>query len=173
MLRGGMGGSELLERSKEAANSEAQAFEKHKRNRSVIACPCCPVACRERIDLPDGEYAGLTSYHSLTSGGSLNMLGVGLNYDQLVKYNDTMNRYGIDNMLFANTLGLLFDLYENGVIGKEALDGLELERNFFCIMKVANMVAYRQGFGNIIADGTRAGVKCPSKRAHMTMFPES
>ncbi len=153
MLRGGMGGSGLVSRPGGEVEAEAEAFEKHKRSRSNIACPCCPVACRERIDLSDGEYAGLISYHSLTAGGSLNLLGVRLSYDQLVKYNDTMNRYGVDNMFFANTLELLFDLYEKGTISQQDIGGLELQRNFDCIMKLAAMVAYRQGFGDVIADG--------------------
>ncbi|MFC1971236.1 aldehyde ferredoxin oxidoreductase N-terminal domain-containing protein [Chloroflexota bacterium] len=153
MLRGGMGGTALVMHNKGEAENEANAFERHKRSRRNIACACCPVACRERIDLLDGEYAGLTFYHSLTAGASLNMLGFKLSYDQLVKYNDTMNRYGVDRMFFSNTLQVLFDLYEDGSLSKQDIGDLELERGFNFIMNLATMVAYRQGFGDTIADG--------------------
>jgi len=153
MMRGGMSGSDLVPRTKEQIETEAEAFEMHKRSRSNIACACCPVACRERIDLPEGEYAGLVSYHSLTQGRGLNMVGVELNYDQLVKYNDTINRYGIDRMFFGNILELLFTLYEDGTITKQDIGGLELTQDFDCILKLTRMVAYRQDFGDVIADG--------------------
>jgi aldehyde:ferredoxin oxidoreductase len=153
MLRGGMGGTALAVHSKEEVENEAKAFERHKLSRKNIACACCPVACRERIDLLDGEYTGLTSYHSLTAGAGLNMPALRLNYDQLVKYNDAMNRYGVDLMFFNDTLQTLFDLYEDGRLGKQAIGDLELGQGFDSVMKLAAMVAYRQGFGDAIAGG--------------------
>ncbi len=154
MMRGGsLLGGELTPQSKEEMEREAEAFEKHKRSRSNIACPGCPVTGRERIDLREGEYAGLVSYHALTTGGGLNTLGVGTSYNQLVKYNDTMNRYGVDLILFGNMFELLLSLYEDGTITSQDIGGLELKRDFDTIMKLARMVAYRQGFGDVIGDG--------------------
>jgi len=153
MMRGGIYGSDIVPQTKEETEAEAEAFDRHKRSRSNVACACCPVACRERIDLSDGEYARFTSYHSLTVGQGLTMIGARLNYDQLVKVNDTMNRYGIDRIFFNDILEPLFDLYEEGAITKQAIGGLELNRDFDCIMELLRMVAYRQGFGDVIADG--------------------
>jgi len=153
MMRGGIYGSQLTPQAEEEVKNEAEAFETHKRNRSNLACACCPVACRERIDLSDGEYAGLVSYNALTTGGGLNLLGARLNYNQLIKYNDTTNRYGVDRIFFNDILTLLFNLYEDGTITKQDIGGLELKRDFDFIMKLVRMVAYRQGFGDVIADG--------------------
>lgn len=152
MMRGGIGGMETPS-VKEQMEREALAFEMHKRSRTNIACVCCPVACRERIDLSEGEYAGLTSYHVMTRGGVLEMHGVGLNYNRLVKFNDTMNRYGVDRMFLGGILDVLFTLYENGTITRHDIGGLELKRDFETILKIARMVAYREGFGDVIADG--------------------
>ena len=139
--------------AREEAEREAEAFEMHKRSRSNIACPGCPVTGRERIYLREGEYAGLLSYHSLTTGGGLNMLGINLSYNQLVKYNDTMNRYGLDLIFFGDILRFLFNLYDGGAITEKDIGGFKLRRDFDTIMRLARMVAYRQGFGDVIADG--------------------
>ena len=139
MMRGGMAGRNLVPQTNEEIETEAEAFEMHKRSRCNIACACCPVACRERIDLSEGEYAGLMSYNSLTTGRGLSMVGVGLNYNQLVKYNDTTNRYGIDRMFFDNILELLFTLYKDGTITKQDIGGLELTGDFDCILKLVGM----------------------------------
>ncbi len=153
MMRGGIYGSDSVPQDKEQAAAETAAFERHKQSRSNVACACCPVACRERIDLSDGKYAGLVSYHSLTVGRGLDTLGAWLDYGQLVKLNDTLNRYGVDHIFFNDILKPLLDLYEDGTITREQLGGLELERSFDCIMKLVRMVAYRQGFGDVIANG--------------------
>jgi aldehyde:ferredoxin oxidoreductase len=153
MMRGGFYGSDLIPVAKDEVEREAKAFEIHKQSRYNIACACCPVACRERINLSQGEYAGLVSYHALTTGTQLNLLGAKLNYNQLVKYYDTLNKYGINLIFFNDILDLLFALYEEGTISKQDIGGLELVRDFDCIMKLARMVAYRQGFGDVIADG--------------------
>lgn len=171
MMRGGMGEMDMPQTNKEI-DREAEAFEMHKRSRSNIACICCPMGCRERIDLSEGEYAGLVSYHVLTRGAALNMHGVGLNYNQLVKFNDTMNRYGVDRIFFGYILDLLFALYEDGTITKADIGGLELRRSFDCILKLARMVAYRQGFGDVIADGvlsvcTRLGLDAEKDAIHV------
>ena len=72
----------------------------------------------------------------MTTGGALNAVGVRLNYNQAVKYIDTMNRYGVDSMFFNNTLGLIFSLYEEGKIGKSDLGGLEIKRDFDSILNI-------------------------------------
>ena len=147
MMRGG-GPSDQASK-----DHEAKAFETHKRSRSNVACPNCPVACRERIRIAEGEYKGLLTYSTMTTGGSLNLLGLRLSYDQAVKYTDTLNRYGIDSMFFNNTLGLIFSLYEDGRISQSDLNGMEIKRDFESILKIARMVAYREGFGDVIANG--------------------
>ena len=152
MMRGGLGGLGMAT-TKEQIAREAAAFEMHKRSRSNIACVCCPLGCRERIDLSEGEYAGMTSYAAMTSGGGLERHRIGLNYNQLIKFNDTTDRYGIDRMFLGNILELLFKLYEDGTITSQDIGGLELKRDFETILKVAQMVAFREGFGDVIADG--------------------
>jgi aldehyde:ferredoxin oxidoreductase len=151
MMRGGMMGRGVSD--KESVDHEAVAFEAHKRSRSNIACPNCPVACRERIRLKEGDHEGLLTYSTMTTGGALNAVGVRLDYNQAVKYIDTMNRYGVDSMFFNDILGLVFSLYEEGRIGESDLGGLECKRDFDSILNIARMVAHREGFGDVIADG--------------------
>lgn len=153
MMRNFKADSETNLKYQEEIRREAEAFEKHKNSRMNIACACCPVTGRERINISEGEYAGLVSYHSLTDGWGLNTLELKMDYNHLVKYNDTLNRYGIDRMFFKNILDMLFTFYDKGTITKNDLGGLELKRDFNCIMELAKMVTFREGFGDVIADG--------------------
>ncbi len=153
MMRGGIYGSNLVKKPQEEIDEEAAAFEEHKRSRHNVACACCPVACRERIDVSREESARFTSYHSLTIGHALNMFGSRLDYSQLVRVNDIQNRYGIDRIFFTDIMEWLYELYDEGAITSKTLGGLELKRDYDCIMKLNRMIAYRQGFGDTIADG--------------------
>jgi aldehyde:ferredoxin oxidoreductase len=166
MMRGGAFGSEIIPQNQDEIKAEAEAFEAHKRSRSIIACACCPVAGRERIYLAEGKYAGMLSYSSLMTYGLTpnmimtdteelvpNMLKTFLNYDQLVKYEDVLNRYGVDMFLFGGIIQLLLARYEDGTITRQDIDGFELERHFDTLMELARMAAYREGLGDIIADG--------------------
>ena len=154
MMRGGMlgGGSS----NEEALKWEAKAFEAHRKSRSNIACPNCPTACRERIVLSEGEYAGLLSYHTMTTNGSLNTAGVRLNYNQVVKYNDAMNRYGVDLMFFNHMVSLLFNLHQEGAVRDRDIEGIDLKQDFGTLLELARMTAFRQGVGSVIADGITA-----------------
>jgi len=137
----------------EAARREAEAFEAHQRSRSNIACPNCPVACRERIRLTEGRFAGLLSYNTMTTGGGLNVAGIRMNYNQMVKYHDLMNRYGVDLMFFNHMVSLLLNLSEAGALLPASLQGSTLRRDYDALLELARQVAFREGIGDVMAEG--------------------
>src|SRR5208337_2283847 len=52
--------------------------------------------------------------------------------------------------------GWAMECYERGLLTKESLDGVELEfGNGDAAIRAVEAIAYRQGFGDLLAEGTR------------------
>jgi aldehyde:ferredoxin oxidoreductase len=67
---------------------------------------------------------------------------------------DMVNRYGIDKVYaFKGVVDFVVTLYERGIITKEDTGGIELNREFDTLLKLVQMTATREGFGDILAEG--------------------
>lgn len=119
------------------------------------ACPSCAIACRDVLEINKGEYKGLRTYaHGLV--GRVMSIGLRMGVeplDKVVKCLDTLQRYGIDEKSFGGVMELAIDLFDRGIITKSDTDGLALQRGFDTIMKWGEKVAFREGFGDVLADG--------------------
>jgi aldehyde:ferredoxin oxidoreductase len=122
-----------------------------------ISLPCvlCPLSCKLIQTLKEGEFAGLENLQSCNMGA---ILSYGakfdvLNYNQIVKCHDTANRLGVDTNDFCCLMDFLMELQEKGIIDEKTTDGLKLERNLETALTWLHKVAYREGLGNVIADG--------------------
>jgi aldehyde:ferredoxin oxidoreductase len=122
-----------------------------------ISLPCllCPLSCKLIQTLKEGEFAGLENLQSCNMGA---ILSYGakfdvLNYNQIVKCHDTANRLGVDTNDFCCLMDFLMELQEKGIIDEKTTDGLKLERNLDTALTWLHKVAYREGLGNVIADG--------------------
>ena len=56
-------------------------------------------------------------------------------------------------MNFSYLLSVVVDLYQEGVINKEDTGGIALKNDIETALKLAQMTAYRQGFGEVLAEG--------------------
>jgi len=121
------------------------------------ACPYCVIGCHRRITNP--KYASKTAgpeYETLALIGS-NLLIEDLG--AVVRANDLCNRYGMDTIELGGVLGWAFECYENGLITKEDTDGVELKwGSGEALVEMAEKIAKRDGIGNLLAEGLRAGV---------------
>ena len=120
------------------------------------ACHSCPVACNAWVNIPDGKYAGLSFLASAPStkivvdyalGGTVGK------YDELFKLMEWQNRWGIDTFAAMTVGNFAIDLYENGIIDKKDANGLELKRDPETMLSLTRKMAYREGIGDILAEG--------------------
>lgn len=118
----------------------------------------CPMAqyygCNLKANVKSGPYAGLKlggvcfSMVATEFGGRLGIKS----YPAMFKCRELCQRYGMDQ---KTTILFAMELYENGIIKKEDLDGMKLEPgNELAIMEMIGKIAYRQGFGDILAEGS-------------------
>ncbi len=125
-------------------------LKNYQKHRKTLACASCPLGDKEVT-----KYAGIISYGNCvgdpvfeyTQKSALEGLDKGMEYINL------LNKYGIDFMTFENIASFLIFLYQKGIITNRETDGIVLEANLDTVIQLIKMITYRQGFGNILADG--------------------
>jgi len=121
------------------------------------ACTGCPLGCKGWLTVEKGPYA--VNKVAKIEYETLGMLGSNLlidNTEALIKGNDICNRYGMDTCTVGSALGWAMESYERGIITKEDTDGIELTwGNADAMLAMLAKIGRREGFGAVIADGSR------------------
>lgn len=140
----------------------AETYEIHKRSRKRIACMTCPMSDKDRLDLAERN---IITYHTavfaemaiMTTSPAAGHRADGSPLDRYadsLHYLDMTNRYGIDEIYsLRGLIDFAITLYEEGIITKEDTDGIELDRELDTLIKLVKLIAFREGFGDILADG--------------------
>lgn len=120
-------------------------------------CFACPVKCKRvvKVEAPydvDPVYGG-PEYETIGALGSL----CGVNdLRAIAQGNQTCNKYGLDTIGAGTTIAFAMDCYENGIITKDDTGGIELKfGNAEAMMKTVEMIAKREGIGDVLAEGTK------------------
>ena len=99
------------------------------------------------------EGAHKPEYETLAAFGSMCL---NEDLESIIKLNDICNRYGLDTISAGATISFAIECYENGIISKKDTDGIELTwGNSEAIVNMTEKLARREGFGDVLADGTK------------------
>ena len=125
------------------------------------ACFGCPIRCGKNARVEVGPYAGTVNhapeYETCAAFGA-NILNDDIRY--LVAANDLCNRYGLDTIDAGNAVAMAIECYENGLITKEDTGDLELTwGNGPAVLELLRRIAYREGIGEVFADGVVTAAK--------------
>jgi len=133
------------------------------------ACYLCPIGCMPFMEINKGKYKG-----DKGEGFWINtIMGHACRFDisdpeSVVESWLLTNRLGLDGDYVAAGLSWVFELYEKGIITKKDTDGLELDwGNSEALIKMIKKLAYREGIGNLLADGM---VKAAQKIGHNSEY---
>ncbi len=119
-------------------------------------CHACPVRCGAIVEVKEGPFAteGEThrpEYETLAALGSFCLTD---NVESVIRANEICNLYGLDTIAAGAAVAFAMECYENGLIGKEETDGVELTwGNAEAMIAVLEKLGRREGFGAILADG--------------------
>ncbi len=130
-------------------------YKKHVQKR--ISCQGCSVRCRRESANTEGPYAGtitdgpeyetLWGFGGLCGNDSLNAV---------IKANDLCLEYGMDTISAAGVISFGMECFERGLISTEDTEGIELRfGNPDAIIEMLPLIARKEGFGRILAQGTR------------------
>jgi aldehyde:ferredoxin oxidoreductase len=121
-------------------------------------CQACPIYCKQvfEYDDPDPyrklnpEYGG-PEYEAMGAFGPI--CGVDDNI-AVSKANELSNAYGLDVISTGMSIGFVMECFERGVITTEDTGGVEFRwGDADLILKAVEMIARREGFGDIMAQG--------------------
>lgn len=129
------------------------AFRQQTRKRS-IACSSCPIACKAELEVKEGRFAGLNTNTScnMVAGMFYAAASRAEGLAEVTKLNDTANRYGLDNISMGNLAAYVRDLHANGIIPESDL-GVAVNPGVDGTLRLLEMVALRQGIGDVLAEG--------------------
>ncbi|MSP12873.1 MAG: hypothetical protein EXR62_07940 [Chloroflexi bacterium] len=118
------------------------------------ACWQCPVSCwgsstveynGQQIEAHQPEYETAAAFGSMLLNNNL---------PSLIKANEICNRYGLDTISAGAGVAFAFECFEHGLITKADTGGLDLQwGDHQAIIAMAEKMARREDFGNVIADG--------------------
>jgi len=136
-------------------------FVRHK------ACFSCPVGCKKEAEIKDGAFktamGPAPEYETFCSFGT--MLGIA-DMEAIIKIHNMCNRYGMDVISCGSTIAFAIECYEKGLVTKGDTDGLELKwGNAELVIKLLEKIANREGFGDLLADGSRLAAEKIGKNA--------
>ncbi len=115
----------------------------------------CPVSCSKYWRIDDGPYAG-----TATEGFELQTLNsmagkLAVDYPAaVIKAFTLVNQLGIDVDSATTTIAWAIECFEKGILTEKDTDGLKLAwGDHQTIMELIRKQAYREGFGNLLAEG--------------------
>ncbi len=130
-------------------------------------CYSCPVGCIRVTEVKEGPYKGDfhdgPEYETVASLGSLCR---NRNLPSIAKANHLCNLHSLDTISIGNAIAFAMECYEKGLITKEDTGGIDLTwGNPDAIIEMTEMIARRQGLGNVLADGVEKAAKKIGKGA--------
>ena len=133
-----------------------KAQYKGKRN----ACFACPIQCGSYYEVKEGAYI---THGEGPEMGSVGIFCAKLDNDNLaaaLKATTLCNQFGLDAISCGATIAFAMEAWERGLLTAEDCDNLDLSwGNMDTVMQLLTKIAHREGFGNLLAEGSRQASK--------------
>ncbi len=128
-------------------------------------CSNCPLGCGAHLSIPDDRWdlsdSPRPEYETQGAFGSLL-----LNPDPkaLCRCNNICNEYGLDTISTGSTIAWAMECFNEGVLTKEELDGIELKwGDPEAIVALCEKIAKNEGVGAVLAKGSREACRILGK----------
>ena len=120
-----------------------------------VGCQSCHIKCKNVYEIPEGRRKG--EIGEALEYECIYCLGTNCGIEDpiaIMEMENLADIYGIDVIALGNTIALIKDLYNRGIITSADTDGLNLDwENAEAQIELIHKTACREGFGNIIAEG--------------------
>jgi len=124
-------------------------------------CYACPIRCKRVVKgkppyETDPDYGG-PEYETIAAFGSLCCID---DINAIALANQMCNAYGLDTISTGCVIAFAMECYENGILTKNDTNGLDLKfGNKEAMLKLIEMIAKREGIGDILAEGVMRASK--------------
>ena len=120
-------------------------------------CYACAVRCKRVVEIREGPYRvdplyGGPEFETLATFGAY----CGIADLAAVAYASQLcNMYGMDTISCGATVAWAMDCYEQGLLSRQEVDGLDLRfGNAEAMVKLTEKIARREGVGDLLAEGS-------------------
>ncbi len=125
------------------------------------ACAGCPVACGRKTTIKEGPYAGESGggpeYETLGAFGAKCLVD---DVNAIAKASYVCNDLGMDTISAGQVIAVAMEWWEKGILGAKDTDGLDLTwGNGEIFPELLHKIAYRDGFGGLLAEGAHGAAK--------------
>ena len=129
---------------------------------AMEACPGCQIRCKKVVELENESYKvdrrnGGPEYETLAGFGSF----MGINdLAAICRANELCGLYSLDTLSTSGTIAFAMECFENGILTRDDTGGMDLSfGNVDAMLKLIELIAHRQGIGDVLADGSRAAAR--------------
>jgi len=144
---------------KEGAFEEAENISGEQMKNTIVinaeGCYACPIRCKRVVRgaepyVTDPSYGG-PEYETIAAFGSLCAVN---NISAVAFANQLCNAYGLDTISTGCVIAFAMECFENGILTRDETNGLELRfGNTNALVKLVEMIAKREGLGDVLAEG--------------------
>jgi len=130
----------------------------HKSTISHKACLSCFTHCGMITRVSEGKYKGSElegpEYETLGMFGSNQLID---DLPAIIQANILCDKLGLDTISTGNVIGFIMECFERKLISSKETEGVEIRfGDSEASLAAIEMIAYRQGFGDILAEGVKA-----------------
>jgi aldehyde:ferredoxin oxidoreductase len=130
------------------------------------ACWRCPMACGGLTEVREGPFAAAGHKPEYETLGAFGSMCLNDNLASIHLCNDLCNRFGMDTISAGATVAFAIECFENGLITPEDTGGIELRwGDAEAIVEITRAIGRREGFGAVLADGTKKAAERIGKRS--------
>lgn len=140
-------------------------------NVKTRGCFSCNIPCSRFYVVKQGKHAGLYGEGpEYEAQGSFTARVGNRELNTALKANDMCNKLGLDALTTAECISWSMELFEKGLLKNSEVDGLDLSwGNEEAILTLIEKIARREGYGDILADGSRAAAEKLGRGMELTM----
>ena len=130
------------------------------------SCYACAIRCKREVAI-DGKTSPYGGPEYETIGAFGPNCGIG-DLQVIAKANELCNKFMLDSISTGSTISFAMECFEHGLIGLEDTDGIELRfGNAEAMLVMIERIARRQGFGNLLAEGSRRAAEAIGGNARL------
>ena len=130
------------------------------------ACFTCPIACKRTVKVAEGKYkmeeGPGPQYETVCAFGSMMVIE---DLAAIIKMSEMADRYGMDSISCGVTIAFAMECFEKGLISSQDIGGQLRWGNADDVLAIMNKIAYRKGFGDVLAEGSRSAARKIGKNA--------
>ncbi|MCK4483613.1 MAG: aldehyde ferredoxin oxidoreductase family protein [Candidatus Thorarchaeota archaeon] len=116
---------------------------------------CCLQRCARYTSVKEGPYKYIGGSPEFETQSSLGSRCGNDNLESVLFGHHLANQYGMDTISLGGTISWAMEAWDEGLLTADDTDGIDLSwGNHESIVKLIKMIAFREGFGDLLAEGS-------------------